>query len=507
MQPDQTPVYRYEVLSDEPLSLLVPDVLADPRRMDVEYYRPRFVQMETRIQQSGLQLEALDKLRNPRRMITDGIRQHVKTKTGVILIRTQNLGEPTLDLSDCVYVDANQHQAASKSAVVAGDLLVAIRGYLGKAALAPSDIPQANINQHIARLSVNPPCADSGYLWAFFTSPTGTTHLERQVTGTVQQGVMLPSVRSLPIPLPPRPVQNYIGAKVRLAEWCRLRAQELWSTSERILAEAIGVPLGREHYEQISEVELRTTHYQLVSTTPVAVWLDSSMVEHQLGPQYFHPRRTNAILKLQASGVELKRLVELAERKAERIASTGMSGAPSIYVGLAEIDSAMGYFDPVPTSQAEITGTSTLFKSGDILFSKLRPYLNKVGICPPHIEGGCGSTELLVYRTRKGGLSYYVFFVLRSNAVLFQIIDTTTGSTLPRVDPETVDDILVPMISHEQQVAIDRNVRHALDLRYQAAQLVKDAKSDVEALIEGRLDVGGIVAGRVKPPTWDEIGA
>jgi hypothetical protein len=70
-----------------------------------------------------------------------------------------------------------------------------------------------------------------------------------------------------------------------------------------------------------------------------------------------------------------------------------------------------------------------------------------------------------------------------------------------------VDDILVPMISHEQQVAIDRNVRHALDLRYQAAQLVKDAKSDVEALIEGRLDVGGIVAGRVKPPTWDEIGA
>ena len=71
------------------------------------------------------------------------------------------------------------------------------------------------------------------------------------------------------------------------------------------------------------------------------------------------------------------------------------------------------------------------------------------------------------------------------------------GSTLLRVDPGIVGDILVPIIPVEQQQVIDANVRQALAIRHRATQLVREAQADVEALIEGRLDVEGIVAGRV----------
>jgi len=172
---------------------------------------------------------------------------------------------------------------------------------------------------------------------------------------------------------------------------------------------------------------------------------------------------------------------------------------------LAEIDSSTGYFEPISPQDAGISGTSALFRANDILFSKLRPYLNKVSICPTHIARASGSTELLVYRAYKSVLPYYVFFALKSNLGLYQIIDVTAGSTLPRVNPEIVDDILVPIIPAEQQKTIDANVRQIFTLCHRASELVREAKADVEALIEGRLDVEGIVAGRVQPPAWKDV--
>ena len=272
----------------------------------------------------------------------------------------------------------------------------------------------------------------------------------------------------------------------------------------QLLSQATGISLETEYFEQVDEKQLQSASYQLVCASPMQIWVRQDLVEHELGPQYFHPRRANVILKLRSSGVELKHLAELTSRKVDRINPDRVSSIPH-YVGLADIDSATGYFEPRETAQTDILGTAAMFKSGDILFSKLRPYLNKVAICPDHLTQACGSTELLVYRAHRTTLPYYVFFVLKSNLGLFQVLDATTGSTLPRIDPEIVDDILIPMIAREDQAIIERNVRWAFQLRHQASQLVSEAKADVEALIEGRLDVDGIMAGRVRPPTWEEL--
>ena len=227
MTSDQISVGQYREVNSVPLALVIAPELVSAVRMDLEYYRPRYIEAVARLKSSGIPLRALDTLRDSRRIITDGIRQHAKTQSGVVLLRTQNFDGVSLSLDDCAYVDVEQHRAAQKSAVHANDLLIAIRGYLGKAAIVGADIPTANINQHIARVSVDPNKADVGYLWAFFCSDTGTALLEQQATGTVQQGIMLPIMREFQVPIPSRPVQDYIGAKVRLAERCRSRARKL----------------------------------------------------------------------------------------------------------------------------------------------------------------------------------------------------------------------------------------------------------------------------------------
>jgi hypothetical protein len=42
-------------------------------------------------------------------------------------------------------------------------------------------------------------------------------------------------------------------------------------------------------------------------------------------------------------------------------------------------------------------------------------------------------------------------------------------------------------------------------LKEKANHLITEAKTNVEALIEGRLDVEGINAGQVQPPSWEEV--
>ncbi len=423
---------------------------------------------------------------------------------GIHFIRTENVTPNWIELDEVVFISPADHEQLRRSALQTDDVLLTITGALfGQSATVYSECLPANISQHSVRIAFSSDM-NPRFVSTYLNSRYGQAQIHIHKVGATRSAIDYEGVRAIKIPLPPRPVQEYIGAKVRLAERCRLQARELWSDAAHVLSQGSGITLETKYFEQVDEKQVRSTSYQLVSATPMQAWVRQDLVEHELGPQYFHPRRANVILKLRTSGLELKRLTDLTSRRSDRITPERITEVP-YYVGLADIDTTTGYFEQKETARGNVLGTSALFKANDILFSKLRPYLNKVAICPAHIPQACGSTELLVYRAHGTTLPYYVFFVLKSNLGLFQILDVTTGSTLPRVDPEIVDDILVPMIARKDQLSIDRNVRTTLHLRHQASLLVSEAKADFEALVEGRLDVDGVMAGRVRPPTWDEL--
>lgn len=65
--------------------------------------------------------------------------------------------------------------------------------------------------------------------------------------------------------------------------------------------------------------------------------------------------------------------------------------------------------------------------------------------------------------------------------------------------------IAVPVIPSEFQRQIDYALREATQLTAQSRKLVHEAKANVEALIEGQLDVEGILARRIQSPTWEDI--
>ncbi len=490
---------EYIIVSKQP-SIVVVESSKIGMRLDAGNYRQDYLVNRDQIRNSAFGSKKLIDLLVKPSFRGRGFPENPSGKYPIIKVRNvTNYGiTGPYDYTDATGISKSDRAWARK-----GDVLLTVTGLgsSGKADLFFFDTPML-VDGHVAILRCSSKC-DAGFLKAFLSSSYGQKLSEQDTIGSTGQIELYGSyIDQFDIPYPDPKIQAYIGDKVRLAERCRDEANRLWDEAKQLLANTIGLPLSTEAYQSYNLNEIQSDNYQAVSKTPVICWVHQSIVDDRLGAQFFHPRRENIILKLRDT-CELKKLSEVAVRVTKRISAE--KAAHLGYVGLSEIDSANGFFEPIPMEKAETVGVSSYFGSGDILFSKLRPYLNKVTICPDHIKEACGSTELLVYRAKRNVRPYYLFFILKSSLGLFQIIDLTTGSTLPRVDPEIIDDLLIPLLTEQIQEEIDRKVRRTFNLLHAARNLINQSQSDVEALIENRLPVDQILSGILRSPSSDEI--
>jgi len=218
--------------------------------------------------------------------------------------------------------------------------------------------------------------------------------------------------------------------------------------------------------------------YSIINKKPSIVCLNQRLIT-KLGANYYSIRKIEMVEKIINSTEDNKALGSLVKTKEKRMKPKGKD---SIYIGLANINSDTGEIEVNTVDEANIEGTSVIIEAGDILFSKLRPNLNKVAICPKYIGNALGSTEFVVMESKNID-KYFLYSVLKSNVALKQVIDITTGSTLPRIDSEDVLNILVPIPSPEIQKYIGDKVRRAEELREEAKRL----KEETEDLIINKL--------------------
>jgi len=74
--------------------------------------------------------------------------------------------------------------------------------------------------------------------------------------------------------------------------------------------------------------------------------------------------------------------------------------------------------------------TKNSFKEGDVLYGKLRPYLNKVIVAD---EDGVCTTEIIPLNAEPVCLSKYIFYWLRSTAFLRYVDEVSYGVNMPRL--------------------------------------------------------------------------
>jgi len=120
-----------------------------------------------------------------------------------------------------------------------------------------------------------------------------------------------------------------------------------------------------------------------------------------------------------------------------QISETGDVLEEETYVPLENIESFTGRL--IKKSSNENGEITNLFKKGDLLFNKLRPYLGKVIEC--QFDGGV-SSEAIVLRVKNSLNSKvclrYFFYRLLSTKFIFQVNSLTTGVKMPRTNPNVI---------------------------------------------------------------------
>jgi type I restriction enzyme, S subunit len=144
------------------------------------------------------------------------------------------------------------------------------------------------------------------------------------------------------------------------------------------------------------------------------------------------------------------RLKEIICLRNEKIEPRGMEA--KAYLSLEHIESGTNRIVNCGSSQ-EVKSTKTIFYSGDVLYGKLRPYLNKV--CQPQFDGVC-STDILVFGPSPAIESSFLMRFLSRRETIEYANMHSKGINLPRVSANQLGELeltLPPLNEQERIVA------------------------------------------------------
>lgn len=137
-------------------------------------------------------------------------------------------------------------------------------------------------------------------------------------------------------------------------------------------------------------------------------------------------------------------------------------------VGLEDIqDGGRGGITIRATKPQEIESLKTRFFAGDILYGKLRPYLNKVGIAQ---QAGLCSTEIWAFGPSALVDSQFAAFFLASSFFVDRVASLTKGANLPRLDTEAFDSIEIPLPPLSEQQRLVEILQEAEAIRRRRAE-------------------------------------
>lgn len=159
-------------------------------------------------------------------------------------------------------------------------------------------------------------------------------------------------------------------------------------------------------------------------------------------------------------------------------------------------------------SERKISGDKVKFHKGQVLYSKLRPYLKKILVAP---DDGICTPELVPFDTYLIDANY-IAYVLRSPHIDFVINSVTYGVKMPRVGTDTMTNLLIPLPPLAEQKRIVAKIEELLPYvdRYAAAyekleqfnaQFPEDMKKSIlQYAIQGKL-----VEQRLEEGTGEEL--
>ena len=354
-------------------------------------------------------------------------------------------------------------EAPSRAQMVvrSGDILVSTtRPTRNAIARVPDEIGRAIASTGFAVIrDVNEDVVSADYFFHALRFSFCTMQFDQRSSGGNYPAITKDDLRKTIIPIPLPEVQRQIVAELDAAYAAKRKADEkaaqLLASIDDVVLSELGIPKLPPQ-----DTSLRKRMFT-VSAAEVFENRMDAVAYQNLRRQFL-----KNVAHSSYSSIPLGALVDVNRQQTD-----ALNGRQ--YVGLENIDGTIGDF--LPTQDKESLSSAVLFKEGEILFPKLRPYLNKVWLAT---FDGAASTEFSPL-IPTGVSAEYLIVYLRLTQVARVMTLLMTGNTLPRVQLEDVLSLPVPIPSRPVQ---DRIASTASSIRAEARKLKADATAALDVV-------------------------
>lgn len=308
------------------------------------------------------------------------------------------------------------------------------------------------------------------FIWSIFSNENVLKAAQAVFSGSAgQQRVSSSFLEDFPAVIPEKDTQKKL---INNLEKNLVLMNEKLSLAESLLSKTSDLLLDKLNLNRINYEERNCC----------AIKLTNIIEDGTFSAEYYHPERMAALNLLKSNKtISVRKLSEAVTFHRNIVSSENSTN----YLGLAGVESQTGELSGI---QEIATGQAFTYNKNDILYGRLRPYLNKVLLAE---EDGICSTEFHVMRVinTETVLPEYVAAILRSDLILSQTKHMMTGNTHPRISNDDVRNLYIPIpdISVQMQIVDDlRNRRiKARELKLEAELKWKTAKEQFEKELLG----------------------
>jgi restriction endonuclease S subunit len=408
------------------------------RRKETRYARPRYP-----LAMVGALAE----------FIQYGISERANTDgAGVPMIRMNNLQPLGWDFSDLKHIELDG-VALRKYRLEPGDILfnrTNSKELVGKSEVfnEPGDWVFAS---YLIRVRLDRRKALPEFVSAFLNTEAGRMQIDqvsRQIAG--MSNVNAEELRELEVPLPPDLARqstliSELNSAVAQRDKHLREAEALIGSLDELVTSGLKLPAPNS-----------------IPTGGYAALRSAVRSLSNLSADYHHPERIRALRLISSVPHDTLSALVTFERSILR-----EPGAAK-YLGLASVASNSGQLTNAVETAA---GQCFKFQAGDVLYARLRPYLNKVWAAT--FDGVC-STEFHVMRTKNAHFlrPEYLAVVMRTGLIVAQTKHMMTGNTHPRIANEDVVNLVIPLADLNVQ---DRIVAAAREREAEANRLREEA--------------------------------
>jgi type I restriction enzyme S subunit len=279
---------------------------------------------------------------------------------------------------------------------------------------------------------------NNDYLYYVLNSNQVYSQFSSLAKGSTVKNLNISAVQQVEIPLPPLETQHAIVSKI----------EELFSELDKGIAEL-----------KTAQQQLKT-YRQSVLKSAFEGKLTNENVKHGELPDGWQWKTFNEI-------------IEISKEKHKPVINEF-----KFYIGLEHIEKNIGKL----TSHCGIEEIKTIknkFKSGEILYGKLRPNLNKVYLTRE--EGVC-STDILVLKTRKNCNAKFLTQLMLGSDFVNTMSENTNGVNLPRVSTKFILEYKINLPPIEEQHQIVQEIESRLSVADKMEQSLQESLQKAEAL-------------------------